>query len=83
MGEKIIVNMGVYTIGKRFYEDFDSRVEEALPLTFDANLGTEYRYSKLLSFWMRINNIAAQRYYLYNQYPSYRFRVMLGFTYAL
>ena len=57
--------------------------EDTLPLTFDANLGLEYRYSKLLSFWARFNNLAAQRYYLYNNYPSYRFRVMLGLTYAL
>ena len=52
-------------------------------MTIDANLGLEYRYSKLLSFWARFNNLAAQKYYLYNNYPSYRFRVMLGFTYAL
>ncbi len=83
MGDKILVDMGIYTIGKRFYEDFDPSVEESLPLTVDANLGIEYRYTRLLSFWARINNLAAQHYYLYNQYPSCRFRLMLGFTYAL
>ena len=61
----------------------DPLTEETLPLAVDANLGLEYRYSKLLSFWVRFNNIAAQRYYLYNQYPSFRFRAMIGFTYAL
>ena len=83
MGDKIVVRFGVYTVGKRYYEDFDVNLEETLPLAIDANLGLEYRYSKLLSFWARFNNIAAQRYYLYSQYPSYRFRAMLGFTYAL
>jgi outer membrane receptor for monomeric catechols len=83
MGDKILVNAGIYTIGKRYYEDFDSATEEQLPLTVDANLGIEYRYSKLLSFWLQINNLAAQRYYLYHQYPSYRFRAMLGFSYTL
>jgi hypothetical protein len=83
MSDKIVVNMGLYTIGKRYYEDFDPTMEETLPFTFDANLGVEYHYSKLLSFWARVNNLAAQRYHLYHQYPAYRFRLMLGFTYAL
>ena len=83
MADKIILNVGFYTIGARYYENFDPSLEETLPLTFDANLGLEYRYSKLLSFWARFNNLAAQKYYLYNQYPAYRFRVMLGFKYAL
>lgn len=83
MGDKIILDAGLFTIGSRYYEDFDPATEAKLPLTFDANLGVEYRYSKLLSFWARFNNIAAQSYYLYNQYPSYRFRVMIGFKYAL
>jgi hypothetical protein len=83
MGDKILVSMGVYTIGKRYFEDFDPIAEETLPLAVDANLGLEYRYTRMLSFWVRFNNIAAQRYYLYNQYPSFRFRAMIGFTYAL
>ena len=91
MQEKIIVSAGVYAIGKRFYEDFNTdfstglpvALEESLPLAIDGNLGVEYNYSNLLSFWLRLNNVAAQRYYLYNQYPSFRFRAMVGFTYAL
>ncbi len=83
LGDKIIVDAGVYTIGPRYYEDFEPLLEETLPLTVDANLGVEYRYSKLLSFWARFNNLAAQKYYLYHNYPAYRFRAMLGFHYAL
>jgi hypothetical protein len=83
MGDKILIDAGVFAIGSRYYENYDPGTEATLPLTIDANLGLEYRYSKLLSFWLRLNNLAAQKYYLYPQYPSYRFRVMLGFTYAL
>ncbi len=83
MGDKILVNVGISAIGSRYYENFNPTLEETLPLTIDANLGLEYRYSKLLSFWARFNNLAAQKYYLYNNYPSYRFRAMLGLTYAL
>lgn len=83
MGDKIILNAGIYTIGSRYFENYNPAEEETLPLTFDINLGAEYRYSKLLSFWVKFNNMAAQTYYLYNQYPSYKFRAMLGFSYAL
>ncbi len=83
MGDKIILNAGIFTIGSRYYENYNLSLDATLPLTFDLNLGMEYRYSKLLSFWVRFNNMAAQSYYLYNQYPSYKFRVMLGFSYAL
>jgi hypothetical protein len=83
MADKILVNFGIYTVGRRYYEDFDPSVREYLPLVVDANLGIEYRYTKLLSFWARCNNLAAQVYYLYPQYPSFRFRAMLGFTYVL
>jgi hypothetical protein len=83
MGDKIILNAGIFTIGSRYYENYNFSLDETLPLTFDLNLGMEYRYSKLLSFWVRFNNMAAQSYYLYNQYPSYKFRAMLGFSYAL
>jgi hypothetical protein len=83
MSDKILLNMGIYTVGKRYYEDITEVAEETLPLMVDGNLGIEYRYSKLLSFWVRFNNVAAQKYYLYAQYPSYRFRAMLGLTYAL
>jgi len=83
MGDKIILDAGIYTIGSRYYKNYNPAEEETLPLTFDLNLGIEYRYSKLLSFWVKFNNMAAQTYYQYNQYPSYNFRVMLGFSYAL
>ncbi|MEN8230136.1 MAG: hypothetical protein ABFS38_18385 [Bacteroidota bacterium] len=83
MSDKILVNMGISAIGARYYENFNPALEETLPLTIDANLGLEYRYTKLLSFWARFNNLAAQKYYLYHNYPSYRFRAMLGLTYAL
>jgi hypothetical protein len=83
LGDKILVDAGIYAIGARYYENFNPVEEETLPLVIDANLGLEYRYSTLLSFWARFNNLAAQKYDLYHQYPAYRFRMMLGFTYAL
>jgi hypothetical protein len=48
----------------------------------DLNLETEYRYSKMLSFFARFNNIASQRYYRWERYPSQRFSFMIGFTFV-
>ena len=48
----------------------------------DANLEVEYRYSKMLSFFVRANNIANQRYYRWERNPSQRFNFMLGLTFV-
>lgn len=48
----------------------------------DANLEAEYRYSKMLSFFARFNNIANQRYYKWERYPSQRFNFMIGLTFV-
>jgi hypothetical protein len=49
----------------------------------DLNLGLEYRYTKLLSAFLRLNNIIGSRNYIWNQYPAIGFNIMVGFTYAL
>jgi len=53
------------------------------PVHFNLNLSAEYRYSKILSFWTKINNISYNRYYEWAYYPSMRFLFMFGFTYSL
>ena len=53
------------------------------PAHFNLNLSAEYRYSKILSFWTKFNNISYNRYYEWSYYPSQRFLLMLGFTYSL
>ncbi len=48
---------------------------------FDVNIEGEYRYSKMMSFFLRFNNIASQRYYRWYNYPSQRFSFMIGVTF--
>jgi hypothetical protein len=48
----------------------------------DVNLEAEYRYSKMLSFFARFNNIANQRYYRWDSYPVQRFNFMVGLTFV-
>lgn len=84
LGDKILADAGLFVIGPRYYPSVVQGGDpQKLNATVDLNLGVEYRYTKLLSFWARFNNMTAQPYYIWNNYPSHRFRVMLGFTYGL
>lgn len=57
--------------------------ETEMPAHLNLNLKAEYRYSKILSFWARLNNIALKDYYQWAYYPTHRFTLMAGFTYSL
>lgn len=48
----------------------------------DFSLGIDYRYSKVLSVWVQLNNLAFSQYNRWYQYPSYRFLGLAGFTYS-
>ena len=48
----------------------------------DANIGIDYRYSKVLSAFVSLNNIGFSRYFRWYEYPSYRFLGMAGVTYS-
>lgn len=53
------------------------------PVHLNLGFNTEYRYTKILSFWARINNISYKRYYEWAYYPSQMFNFLIGFTYSL
>lgn len=48
----------------------------------DLNFEGEYRFSKMLSFFGRFNNIANSRYYRWDRYPSQRFNFMIGLSFV-
>ncbi len=58
-------------------------VQIGMPAHFNLNLSAEYRYSKILSLWVKLNNISTNQYYEWAYYPTHRFLFMLGFTYSL
>lgn len=94
--DKIIAGMDIGIQGKRkeiVNGDFippasghaftDPRVIIDLPVQFNLSLNAEYRYSKILSFWTKLNQISNSRYYEWAFYPTHGFLFMLGFTYSL
>jgi hypothetical protein len=81
--DKIIAGAEVYYVGKRYAQSLSGNGVIDLNAIVDLNLSVEYRYTKMLSAFIRLNNITANTYYRWNQYPSQRFNFMVGFSYAL
>ena len=89
--DKIIAGVEISVQGKRkevvngdkTIFDFPGPVIFELPAHFNLNLNAEYRYSKILSFWTKLDNISDKRYYEWAYYPTRGFLFMLGFTYSL
>ena len=82
--EKIYTNINMNLIGTRYAKPYDT-LHNSIKLdpVFDINLGLEYRYSKIFSVFVDMYNLTSSKYYLWNQYPSRRFNIIIGFTYKL
>jgi hypothetical protein len=78
---KILLDASLNYVGERYAPGIPDMV--TLKGFVDLNLGIEYRYTKLLSAFIRLNNILGSKYYIWNQYPGIGFNAMAGFTYAL
>ena len=79
--KKIIVMADILAIGKRYAKLANNTINE-LETAIDINLSGEYRYSKSLSGFIRLNNILSENYYEWNNYPTYGFNVLIGATYS-
>jgi hypothetical protein len=85
---KIIIRADLFFVGRQWAltQSFDSTGKVFKPKQLkgwaDLNLEAEYRYSKMLSFFARFNNIANQRYYRWERYPTQRFNFMIGLSFV-
>ena len=88
--DKFLVTLDMkYEGGRRalVYEDGkdvsleDGQYAKKLGFIADVNLGVEYRYNKRISAFVQFNNLAAQRYQRWYNYPVQSFQVMGGFTF--
>ncbi len=82
--KKIYANVNMNLIGTRYAKPYDT-IQNSIRLepVFDVNLGLEYRYSKIFSVFVDIYNLTSSKYDLWNQYPSRRLNIIVGFTYKL
>lgn len=70
----------VYAAGEGITEE-DGQFAKKLGFIADVNLGVEYRYNKRISAFVQFNNLAAQKYQRWYNYPVHAFQVMGGFTF--
>ncbi len=83
--DKIIVRVdGLVTTGRlaRIKDIDGNMLNKSLNTSVDFNLGVEYRYTKLMSAFLNINNISSSRNYYFYQYPTQRINFILGVTYS-
>ena len=78
---KFLVRADVSIVGKQWAQT-QANGDIQLKGYADINLEGEYRYSKMLSFFVRFNNILNQRYYRWQNYPSQRFNCMIGLSFV-
>ncbi|MBN1107112.1 MAG: hypothetical protein JXR66_07960 [Bacteroidales bacterium] len=85
--DKIIAGAEISALGRRRLAVSDRNVLVPLshvqPMHVNINLSAEYRYTKILSFWLKLNNIAFNDYYEWAYYPTQRFIALIGFSYSL
>jgi len=79
---KIVVNLDLFYVGDRDTKNLNTNTIKLVSGFMDANLGLEYRYTKRISAFINLNNIAAQNYQYWCYTPVQRFNAMFGFSYA-
>ncbi len=85
MGEKIFLTTQWSYVTSRYaidYTDVTGDGYTTLKGFLDANLGVEYKYTKVMSFFVNFNNFTSSKYSRWYNYPSYRFGALGGLTYS-
>ncbi len=89
---KIILKADIFVIGQQWAQQQVNTTVNNVTVTSlqavqlkgitDINLGAEYRYTKMLSFFASFNNIGSFRYYRWDKYPTQRFNFMVGLSFT-
>jgi len=85
--DKLQANVTFLTAGSQYGRAFTTdSIPQVVPVKlkgyYDFNLGLEYRYNKLLSFYFNLNNLFFSRYEQWYGYPSEKFNFLGGLTYS-
>jgi len=62
---------------------FTFNTTDPLPMRYGVAAEVEYRHNRALSFFLRMDNLAFQRYYYWDNYPSQRGLFIGGLTYTI
>lgn len=81
--DKIVLQGDLFMNGRRWVKPpMQNQDPFKLEGYADINLGLEYRYSKVLSGYLKFRNLLGNNYSIYNNYPVYGLHAFLGITYA-
>ena len=85
--DKLQANVTFLTAGSQYARSFSNdSIPQVVPVKlkgyYDFNLGLEYRYNKLLSFYFNMNNLFFSKYEQWYGYPSEKFNFLGGLTYS-
>jgi hypothetical protein len=58
----------------------DGKFIQDLGLIIDGNIGAEYTYTDRISAFLQVNNVAAQQYFRWYNYPVQAIQIMGGVT---
>jgi outer membrane receptor protein involved in Fe transport len=82
--KKLTVQGGFNVIGNRWVKNtYLTEGMEKLKPFVDLNLKVNYSYSKALTIFADLYNIADRSYMIWNQYPAQRFNFIFGLSYKL
>ncbi|MBW6477882.1 MAG: hypothetical protein K0B37_00515 [Bacteroidales bacterium] len=86
MQDKIILNAGAFgrnsTYARVFDDEGNVSRREIQGFHVDLSFGIEYRYTKILSVFINLNNVSNQPLERWFNYPSQRINLMGGVSYA-
>ena len=82
IGNKINISGSVYAINKTYSKVNTPSLIQEYNGFIDANLGVEYKYSKAISAFIDMKNLANKNYYLWHNYQSSGFNIIGGVKYA-
>jgi hypothetical protein len=83
-GKKLTVQGGLTFIGNRWIKNYYlPEGKEKLKPFGDLNLKVNYNFSKALTIFADLYNMADRSYMIWSQYPAQRFNFMFGLSYKL
>ena len=76
--DKWLFHLEGQLLGKMYGSNYD-----VLPMRYGIAAEVEYRHNRALSFFLKMDNLAFQRYWYWSNYPSQRGLFILGLTYTI
>lgn len=82
IGNKFLLSSEIYHFGKMYAKPISGTQPVELAGVTDLNLGLEYRYSKILSAFIKLNNLTGTIHERWYYYPGYGFNGLFGLSLA-